>query len=104
VVTQNGGPTHLFRNTQGRPGWRIRLEGPPANRLGIGTQMRWVFPGNRQGPVREVQAGSGYFSQNSATQILGATEPPQSLWIRWPGGRETNVPVPSEPAEILVRY
>ena len=48
----------------------MRLVGPAANPDGIGAQVRLVF-GDSMGPVREVQAGSGYWSQNGAVQVFG---------------------------------
>jgi hypothetical protein len=104
VVTQNGAETRLYRNAGAQPGWRIRMDGPPHHPQGIGTQLRWIYPGNRRGPVREIQAGSGYLSQNSAVQVLGASETPESLWVRWPGGRELQVPLSGETRDIRIPY
>ena len=103
AITQNGGETKLYRNIKGQPGWRVRLIGPPTNRDGIGTQMR-LLNDPWKGPVREVQAGSGYWSQNSVVQVLGATRAPNRLWVRWPGGRETIVPIGPDQRTVLVRY
>ncbi len=64
------------------------LEGPDGNPYGVGAQMRLTYPDSR-GPVRGVQAGSGYWSQNSAVQVLGMKQRPTSLWVRWPDGEET---------------
>lgn len=87
VVSQNGGATRLFQNVAAKPGLRVRVAGPPGNPTGIGTQMRPMY-GDRRGPVREVQAGSGYWSQNGAVQVLGKSSDPTALWVRWPGGKE----------------
>ena len=103
AIAQNGGETKLYRNIKGQPGWRVRLIGPPTNRDGIGTQMR-LLNDHWKGPVREVQAGSGYWSQNSVVQVLGATRAPNRLWVRWPGGRETIVPITAGEREIMVKY
>ena len=92
VVTQNGAETKLYRNARGRPGLRVRLNGPPGNPRGIGAQMRLQF-GVRQGPMREAHAGSGYWSQDSAVQVLATPEPPSSIWIRWPAGKVTTTPI-----------
>ena len=70
-------------------------------REGVGAQMRLRF-GAREGPVREIHAGSGYWSQDSAVQVLGTPEPPTQLWIRWPGGKTTLSPVPRGAREITV--
>jgi hypothetical protein len=94
AVGQNGEATRLFRNQGGRRGLRVRLQGPPANPLGIGATVRLVYADGRRGPAREIRAGGGYWSQDSATAVLGLAENPRSLVIRWPGGRQTEVPVP----------
>lgn len=92
AVSQNGAPTRLFRNAAATPGLRVRVVGPAGNPTGIGTQMRLRY-GERAGPVREVQAGSGYWSQNGAIQVLGRAGTPTALWVRWPGGREQTIPL-----------
>ena len=63
--------------------------------------MRIVY-GDRMGPVREIEAGSGYWSQNGAVQVFGLAATPTAVWARWPGGAETRVPVPSGAKEIVV--
>lgn len=93
AVSQNGGPTRLYVNRGGKRGLRVSLHGPPANPDGIGAEMRIVYAGNRRGPCRLVQAGSGYWSQDAPAQILGLQEKPQAVWVRWPGGKEQTVPV-----------
>ncbi len=101
VVTQNGNQTRLFRNAGARPGLRVRLRGPPGNGWGMGAVVRLRF-GERAGPVREVRAGSGYWSQDSATPVLAAPEPPSAVWVRWPGGGETVADVPAGAREVKV--
>ena len=104
AVSQNGDSTRLFRNVGARPGLRVRLVGPPGggNPSAIGAQMRLRY-GSRSGPVREVQAGSGYWSENGAVQVLGRAGEATALWIRWPGGREQVVSLAPGQAEITVR-
>lgn len=92
AVAQNGGPTMLFRNQSARPGLRVRLEGPPSNRGGIGAQVALVYPDGR-GPVREVHAGSGYWSEDALTLVLGTRGTPKAIWVRWPGGHVTETPL-----------
>jgi hypothetical protein len=101
AVSQNGAATRLFRNVGADPGLRVLLVGPPGNPSGVGTQMRLRY-GDRAGPVREVQAGSGYWSQNGAVQVLGRAGEPTGLWVRWPGGREQVIPLEPRQAEITV--
>ncbi|HEY6107588.1 MAG TPA: CRTAC1 family protein, partial [Gemmatimonadales bacterium] len=83
AVSQNGAATRLFHNTGAAPGLRVRLIGPPANPTAIGARMRLRY-GEKEGPVREIQAGSGYWSQNGAVQVLGRSGEPTALWVRWP--------------------
>ena len=102
AVAQNGDTTRLFRNLAASPGLRVRLVGPAGNPTAVGTQIRLRY-GDRPGPVREVQEGSGYWSQNGAVQVLGRAGQPTALWLRWPGGREQVLPLALGQAEITVR-
>ncbi|MGQ0704484.1 MAG: CRTAC1 family protein, partial [Gemmatimonadales bacterium] len=95
VITQNGTATRLFRNQGGRPGLRVRLEGGPGNPHAVGAALRVRF-GQRSAPVREIQAGSGHWSVNGATQALGLPGTPTALWIRWPDGKESEIALPPE--------
>jgi hypothetical protein len=101
AVSQNGAATKLYRNVLGKPGLRVRLLGAPGNPDGIGAQIRLLF-GERAGPIRELHAGSGYWSQDSLIQVLAMKESPTGIWIRWPGGKTTVSPMPGGAREILV--
>jgi hypothetical protein len=101
VVTQNGNATKLFHNVGAKPGLRVRLKGGPSNPTGVGAQMR-LKSGDRFGPVREIHAGSGYWSQDSTVEVLSAPESTTQLWVRWPGGRTTTGNVPAGAREIEV--
>ena len=101
VVTQNGAPTKLLENVAAKPGLRVRLIGAPGNPAGVGATVRLKF-GDRQGPAREIHAGSGYWSQDSAVPVLSAPEPPTQLWVRWPGGQTTTTDIPAGGKEISV--
>ena len=101
VVSQNGAATRLFHNRGARPGLRVRVQGPVSNPDAIGAQVRIVY-GDRMGPAREIQAGSGYWSQNGATQVFGLSGTPTAIWVRWPGGGETRTTVPVGAREIVV--
>jgi len=90
VVSQNGGETRLLRNRGARPGLRVRLRGPAGNPNGTGAALRIVHA-DGLGPLREVQSGSGYWSQNGAIQVLGLSREPVALLVRWPGGFEQRV-------------
>jgi hypothetical protein len=102
VVSQNGAATRLFRNREAKLGLRVRLQGSSANVDAVGAQLRVVY-GDRMGPVREIHAGSGYWSQNGGVQVLGLAGTPTAIWVRWPGGSETRTSVPPGAREVVVR-
>jgi hypothetical protein len=102
VVSQNGAATRLFHNRGATPGLRVRLQGTAPNPDGIGAQIRVVY-GDKMGPVREVTAGSGYWSQNGAVQVLGLSSTPTGVWVRWPGGGETRAPVTAGAREVVIK-
>jgi hypothetical protein len=101
VVGQNGAETKLFHNVGAKPGLRVRLKGPGSNPRAIGAAMRLVY-GEKFGPLRELHAGSGYWSQDSAVQVLGKAGEPSAIWVRWPGGKVTQSPLPSGAATVEV--
>ena len=103
VVTQNRGATRLFHNQGAKPGLRIRLSGPPGNPQGIGATLR-LGAGQHFGPAREIHGGSGYWSQDSAVQVMSLSERPDALWVRWPGGAVTSAAVPAEAREVRMDY
>ena len=105
-MAQNGATTKLLHNTGARPGLRVRLAGPPGNPQGIGAVLR-LKSGSRLGPAREIHAGSGYWSQDEAIQVLGwpdggspENSVPAQISVRWPGGQTTTVVVPPNSLEI----
>lgn len=103
VVTQNGAATCLFRNSQARPGYRIRLAGPDTNPDGIGAAVRLLAP-NWTGPWREIQSGSGYWSQNSPAIVLSGPEKVSAAEVRWPGGRVARVTLPVDSNEFTITF
>ena len=92
------------------PGWRSRvitkkLSKPVEIEQGFSVSSRVdrvVYSGGRMGPAREVQSGSGYWSQNGAVQVFGLSSQPEAVWVRWPGGAETREPVPPAAREVVV--
>ncbi|MEO7083541.1 MAG: FG-GAP-like repeat-containing protein [Gemmatimonadaceae bacterium] len=102
AVSQNGAATRLFHNRGAKVGLRVRLIGDALNPDAVGAQVRVVY-GSRMGPVREIQAGSGYWSQNGAVQVFGLSGSPTAVWVRWPGGNVVQVPVASGAKEIVVK-
>lgn len=101
VVTQNGGETKLYHNEGASPGLRVRLAGPPENPFGIGTTLRLKF-GERTGPLREIRAGGGYWSQDSPVPVLGTPVTPTQILLRWPGGKTQQAEIPKGAKEISV--
>jgi hypothetical protein len=101
AVSQNGAATKLYQNTGAKPGLRVRLAGPAGNALAIGAMIRLIC-GERFGPAREVHAGSGYWSQDSAVQVMAAPSTPTRVWVRWPGGKTTTTDVPADAKEIVI--
>jgi hypothetical protein len=99
-VAQNGAATRLFRNRGAPKGLRVRLHGPAHNPTGVGAQLRL----GRPGPTKEIHAGSGYWSQNSAVAVFPAPAGPVGLSVRWPGGKVSQATVPPGPGEVTVSY
>ncbi len=93
AVSQNGAKTRLFVNQVDRRGIRIQLVGPAENELGIGSNIRLVYSNGSKGPRRNIQAGSGYWSQNSAIQIMGYQNQVEAIEVRWYDGSEQKVDV-----------
>jgi hypothetical protein len=101
AVSQNAAPTKLYRNTGAKPGLRVRLAGPLGNPSSVGAILRLVAEG-KTGPAREIHAGSGYWSEDSAVQVLCGPRPPAQLWVRWPGGKATTTDLPAGVRDITV--
>ncbi|MDZ7692836.1 MAG: CRTAC1 family protein [Balneolaceae bacterium] len=95
VVSQNNAATTLFLNQTSEVGYSVTLEGPPSNGNGVGSAVQLVYENGQQGPLREIQAGSGYWSQNSFTQVLGskAGNEVTGIEIHWFDGRSQTVEV-----------
>jgi len=101
AVSQNGDSTRLFHNRGAKPGLRVRVKGPLNNPDGVGVQLRVVY-GDSMGPVREIESGSGYWSQNGAVQVLGLSAVPTEVWARWPGGAVTRTQVVKGAREVVI--
>lgn len=101
VVSQNGAQTKLFKNTGAKPGLRVRLTGPAGNPQAIGAMLR-LGDGAKLGPARELHAGSGYWSQDSAVAVMSSSFAAKQIQIRWPGGKVTTSSLPAGAKEIFV--
>ncbi len=106
VVAQNAAPTKLYLNRTERAGLRVTLVGPAPNRDGIGSSVRLVYSDGSEGPLREIQAGSGYWSQNGATQILGTTpsKAVERIEVRWFDGTSQSVDVRSGRRSYIITH
>jgi len=104
VVSQNGGETRLFKNRTENTGISIRLTGPKQNVSAIGSGLRIVYEDGSKGPLRTIQAGAGYRSQNSITQVLGAAKIPSHIEITWPDGTRDEVSIREGQLEYEIDY
>ena len=103
LVSQNAAETKLYRNVGARPGLRVRLSGGPGNPAAIGAAIRLEFAGGRLGPLREVRAGGGYWSQDDPVQVMGLAGDPVAVRVRWPDGSETISPLDGPaPLEVTI--
>ncbi|HSQ29356.1 MAG TPA: FG-GAP-like repeat-containing protein [Gemmatimonadaceae bacterium] len=99
AVSQNGGATTLWHNAGGTPGIRVRLHAGADNPFGIGAQLR-VIAGTTRGPLREIHAGSGYWSMDGATTVMARPRSADSLWVRWPNGAEQTIALGTERRDL----
>jgi enediyne biosynthesis protein E4 len=102
AVSQNGGPTTLWRNVTGARGVRVRLVDSPGNPRGVGSVLGlegdgWV------GPARAVTAGSGHWSTDGSTVLLARPAPARRLVVRWSDGRESRVELGRGDSDLVVR-
>jgi hypothetical protein len=81
----------------------VQLVGRAGNPAAIGALIRVHYAGDRYGPAREIQAGSGYWSMNSPVQVMGLDGVPDAVWVRWPGGKETSTIVRGSDRNVRVR-
>ena len=88
LVTENGGPVHLWRNDTTPAGnyLRVTLSGTRSNRSGLDARVV-VFAADRT-LERRVKTGSSYLSQSEKTLTfgLGAASEIDSLQVFWPSG------------------
>ena len=56
------------------------------------------------GPLSEIHAGSGHYSQNATTLVMTLPEPCLEVWVRWPGGRITRKEVTPDLGEIRLKH
>jgi len=103
AAAQNGAQGLLFRNQGAKPGLRVRVEGPKENLDALGALV-WLEDEKGTGPVHEIKAGNGYWSQDAKTEVLAMRGAPKNVHVRWPGGKSKVYPVESGAREISVRW
>jgi hypothetical protein len=54
------------------------------------------------GPAREIHAGAGYWSQDGAVQVMGLRTAATGVWVRWPGGAETETSIEAGTREVTI--
>ncbi len=101
VITQNASSTRLYRNAAGKPGWRIRLQGPPGNPDGIGAIVR-AGRAASSGPAIPVTAGGGYGCQASPIVLLPGDS--DAVEVHWPGGKISRTALSGSPRTIQIPH
>jgi len=102
AVTQFHAKTRLWNNRIAQPGIRVTLRGPVGNLQSIGAQVALVDANGSKGLIREVKSGTGYWSQDGAALILPNPNHAESIWIRWPRGKEMTLKLPTKVKEVVV--
>ena len=101
LVSQNGAETKLFQNENSKSGIRIILRGPKLNPWGFGSKIQLKYTDGSLGPIREIQSGSGYWSQNSPVQVMGYNKPVSEVKVQWPDGTTSTEPFKNEKVIIV---
>lgn len=83
AIGQNNGPAKLYMNRTPNEGISVHLVGPAQNEQAIGSSIRIIYQDGTKGPRREVELGSGYWSQNSTVQIMGTARTPSAIEVTW---------------------
>lgn len=104
AVTQNNSATRLLKNNTEKKGIRIQLVGTNQNTDAIGSGIRLIYPDGSKGPLRIIQSGSGYRSQNSSTQVLGFQEEPKAIEILWFDGTTGQTDYKPGDMEYVISY
>ncbi len=104
AVSQNGAATKLYQNQTPEQGLQVRLQGPPANQEAYGSSVRVVYQDGSKGPLRPIQAGSGYWSQNSAVQVLGTAKAPAEIEVTWPNGQQQTAPISPDQHTVVIKH
>jgi hypothetical protein len=88
VVTENGGPVHVFRNVTETPAKAVRLvlAANGKNRGAVGARVTCAMGAKKR--IDEVSGGDGYLSVNERTIVigLGTASKLDAVDVRWPDG------------------
>jgi len=103
-VTRNNDVALTFLNhgISSRHSFGVTLHDAPGNPTAVGARLTvQLTDGSTQ--TSEIAAGSGYFTQSSATVFFGYSDSaaPVRLKIRWPDGRETERAFSAPPPKLL---
>jgi len=93
AVSQNSGATRLFFNNAEREGIRVTLTGIEENKNAVGATLRIIYDDGSFGPRRTILTASGYWSQNSFTQVLGLRPGASQIEVTWPDGEKDMVDI-----------
>ena len=103
LAGQNAGETKLYRNKLALRGLRVTLSGHNENSGGVGAKLR-LGTETKLGAAREVRAGGGYRSQDTAIQVLSLGDAtPTRLQVAWPSGKITTTEIAEGASEITVK-
>ncbi len=87
LLTENGGPVHLWRNDREDPPFlRVTVRGAAGNLDAIGAEVTAVVDGLHM--IQRVRSGSSYLASNEKTVTfgLGAHTSVDTLRVVWPSG------------------
>lgn len=91
LLTENGGPAHLWRNDTARGNsLTVTLIGTASNRDAVGSRVCVKVNGHWQ--ERYIRTGMSYLSQSQRWPLfgLGMADSVDSLEVQWPSGAFTN--------------
>ena len=105
AILEQGEGAHVFMNQTERAGVTISLEGSISNPHCIGARLQKVNTqtGNKYGPAKEVQSGSGYGSLNSFKHVFAFQEQPFQIQVTWPNGKVSTHPIPTGITQATIK-